>query len=273
MIVFPNCKINLGLHILQKRNDGFHNLETIFYPLPIQDGLEIIQNDTKEPSLEFTASGLPVDGALENNICYKAYYLLKQQFLQLPPIKMHLHKHIPMGAGLGGGSADGAYTLLILNKKFNLGLSESALIDLSLQLGSDAPFFIINKPAFASGRGEHLTPIDLDLSAYKFFIVNPKIHINTGWAFSQINPNDNRPSLKQLIQSPLTDWRELLTNDFEGPIAQRYPEIASIKDTLYQTGAIYAAMTGSGSTVYGIFNKDTDLRDLPFPEDYFVTEV
>ena len=273
MIVFPNCKINLGLHILQKRSDGFHDLETIFYPIPIQDALEIIPIDTKESELVFTASGLPVDGTLESNICYKAYHLLKRQFPQLPSIKMHLHKRIPMGAGLGGGSADGAYTLLALNKKFNLGLSESALIDLSLQLGSDAPFFIANKPAYATARGEQLAFIDLDLSMYRVFIVNPKIHINTAWAFNQITPNGNRPSLKQLIQSPLSEWKDWLMNDFEAPIFQAYPEIASIKKAFYRSGALYAAMTGSGSTVYGIFPKDAELTNLPFPDHYFVKEV
>lgn len=273
MIVFPNCKINLGLHILQKREDGFHDLETVFYPIPIQDALEIIQNDNREPDLTLTASGLSIDGESANNLCFKAYYLLKQQFPQLPAVRMHLHKVIPMGAGLGGGSADGTFTLQALNKKFNLGLSESALIDLSLKLGSDAPFFIVNQPCYATGRGERLSPFELDLSLYKMLIINPKIHINTGWAFSQIRPFADRVSLKELIQLPINEWEGRLINDFELPVSTLHPEIATIKEALYQHHAHYAAMSGSGSTVFGIFPKEANLSDLRFPEHYFVKEV
>ncbi len=185
MIVFPNCKLNLGLHILGKRPDGFHNLETVFYPLPIQDALEIIQHPSSNTDIEFSASGLPVDGNTTDNICVKAYHLLRQAFPDLPAVKMHLHKTIPMGAGLGGGSADGAFALTLLNKKFNLGLDEQALIGYALALGSDCPFFIKNTACYATGRGEVLEELQLDLSAYTFAIVNPGIHINTGWAFAQ----------------------------------------------------------------------------------------
>ena len=273
MIVFPNCKLNLGLHILRKRSDGFHNLETVFYPLPLQDALEVIQSEDKATPLLFTTSGLPVDGKPEDNICFKAYYLLRNRFPELPPVKMHLHKAIPMGAGLGGGSADGAYTLLLLNKKFSLDLSEGELIDYALQLGSDGPFFIVNQPCYATGRGEKMEPIQIDLSAYKFLIVNPGIHVNTGWAFRQITPATDRPSLKEQIQRPVAQWKDLLVNDFEAPVSTAHPEIASIRDTLYGHGAIYAAMSGSGSTVFGIFPKDADLQGLSFPSQYYVKEV
>jgi 4-diphosphocytidyl-2-C-methyl-D-erythritol kinase len=273
MIVFPNCKINLGLHILQKREDGFHDLETVFYPLPIQDALEIIQQDFSEPDLTFSATGLSIDGKSTNNLCYKAYSLLKQQFPELPAVRMHLHKIIPMGAGLGGGSADGAFTLRALNQKFNLGLTEPSLIELSLKLGSDAPFFIVNKPCHATGRGERLAPIELDLSAFKILIINPKIHINTGWAFSQIRPFAERVSLKELIQLPINEWKEKLINDFELPVSTLHPEISTIKDSLYQHKALYVAMSGSGSTVFGIFPKEANLSDIRFPEHYFVKEV
>lgn len=273
MIVFPNCKLNLGLHILQKRSDGFHDLETVFYPLPLQDALEIIQSDEKGASLQFTTSGLPVDGKAEDNICYKAYFLLKDRFPQLPAVKMHLHKVIPMGAGLGGGSADGAFTLLLLNKKFNLGLSENELIGYALQLGSDAPFFIVNNPCFATGRGEKMEPVNLDLSAYKFLIVNPGIHINTGWAFRQITPQSGRPSLKEKIVLPVEQWKEHITNDFEAPVAAAHPEIYTLKEELYRHGAAYAAMSGSGSTMFGLFRKDADVRNLRFPAHYLVKEV
>ncbi|HEY1114554.1 MAG TPA: 4-(cytidine 5'-diphospho)-2-C-methyl-D-erythritol kinase [Chitinophagaceae bacterium] len=273
MIVFPNCKLNLGLHILRKRSDGFHDLETVFYPLPLQDALEIVQSEDKTSPLLFTTSGLPVDGIPEDNICYKAYHLLKECFPQLPPVKMHLHKSIPMGAGLGGGSADGAFTLHLLNKKFNLGLNERELTDLALQLGSDAPFFILNQPCYATGRGEKMEPLQLDLSAYKILIVNPGIHINTGWAFRQIVPTADRPSLKDRICQPVEQWKDLITNDFESPVSAIHPEIGAIKEALYSHGATYAAMSGSGSTVFGLFPKTADFQGLSFPTPYFVKEV
>lgn len=269
MIVFPNCKINLGLHILQKRADGFHDLETVFYSIALQDALEIIQHPAPSTDVEFSATGLPVDGSLSDNSCVKAYHLLKKNFPQLPAIKMHLHKTIPMGAGLGGGSADGAFTLILLNKKFNLGISEEGLIEYALQLGSDCPFFIKNTPCYAAGRGEVLQAIELNLSHFKFIIVHPGIHINTGWAFSQIVPSAGKPSFKELIQQPIEQWKDVLQNDFEEAVFPHHPEIKMIKETLYQNGAVYASMAGSGSTVFGIFQKETDLKPS-FPAHYFV---
>jgi len=272
MIVFPNCKINLGLHILQKRNDGFHDLETIFYPISLQDALEIIQHPHPSTGIEFSTSGLKVDGNISDNICIKAYHLLKKDFPELPAIKMHLHKTIPMGAGLGGGSADGAFTLTLLNKKFNLGLNEEALIKYALELGSDCPFFINNTPCYATGRGEVLESLALDLSAYRFVIVNPQIHINTGWAFSQIIPSSTRSFLKEIIRIPIEQWKDDLKNDFEKPVCEKYPEINECKTALYKAGALYASMTGSGSTIYGIFKKDA-APQLNFPAQYFVKIV
>lgn len=272
MIIYPNSKINLGLHILQKRTDGFHNLETIFYPLPLQDALEIIQHPSYHSSeIEFTTSGLPIDADNENNICVKAFQLLKKDFPQLPSVKMHLHKVIPAGAGLGGGSSDGAFTLLLVNEKFNLGLSEAQLINYASQLGSDCPFFIKNKPCFASGRGEILEAIDLNLSNCKIVLVNPSIHINTAWAFSQIKSNQERISLKEIIRSPVKDWKDVLKNDFEEAVFQKFPEIKTIKENLYQQGAVYASMSGSGSTVYGFFEKNILVRSS-FPGHYFIKE-
>jgi len=273
VIAFPNCKINLGLHILQKRADGFHDLETVFYPIALQDGLEIIQNDSSlQKDIEFTNSGLTIDAQAEDNICVKAYHVLKKNFPQLPPVKMHLHKVIPSGAGLGGGSADGAFALVLLNKKFRLELNEQQLIQYALQLGSDCPFFIINKPAFAEGRGEHLQPINLDLSAFQFVLINPKIHINTGWAFSQITPNRKRELLKKIVDLPVSEWKKYLKNDFEQAVFSHYPEIKAIKDQLYEQGAVYASMSGSGSTVYGLFEKITHPQ-LDFPSYYFVKSI
>lgn len=253
MVSFPNCKINLGLQILRKRPDGFHDLQTVFYPIPLTDALEIIQTDEKKTTLSL--SGLSIDAKEEDNISIKAYQILKKDFSNLPAIKLHLHKVIPSGAGLGGGSADGAFTLLLLNQKFNLGLTEEQLINYALQLGSDCPFFIKNKPCFAKGRGEDMEAIDLDLSSYKIALVNPRIHVATGWAFSQLTPNDQRPSLKNIIQQPVEIWKEQLINDFEPAIFKQYPEIEKIKTSLYEQGAVYASMTGTGSTVFAFFKK------------------
>lgn len=271
MIVFPNCKINLGLRILRKRSDGYHDLETVFYPLPFYDILEAIPSPEDDSELSFSTSGSPIAGN-GKNLCVKAYDLLKKYHPTLPVAKIHLHKAILSGAGLGGGSADGAFTLKLLNEKFGLQLTKNQLIDYALQLGSDCPFFIINKPAFAEGRGEILEPVQLDLSAYKFIIVNPAIHINTAKAFDGITPALPTKSLKEIIQQPIESWRHDLINDFENTIFPQYPEIGATKDKLYDSGAVYASMSGSGSTVYGIFKKDT-VVDHRFASHYFLKEL
>ncbi len=271
MIVFPNCKINLGLNILHKREDGFHDIETVFYPVQFTDALEVITKSQNDP-VEFTGTGLVVDGKEDDNICIKAYRLLKKDFPQLPAVKIHLHKAIPMGAGLGGGSADAAFMLKLLNSKFNLNLSASRLINYSLQLGSDCPFFIHNKPCFATGRGEVLEELSLDLSSYKIVLINPGIHINTGWAFSQVTCAPVKRSVKEIIQQPVETWMAVLKNDFEGPVFSAHPEIKEIKEALYQQGAVYVAMSGSGSTVFGIFS--TPIPGSLFPgSNYFVKTI
>jgi len=272
LLSFPNCKINLGLNILSKREDGFHNIATAFYPLHITDAIEIIPAHSNAVSINFTSSGLTIDGNMEDNICIKAYHLLKKYFPQLPAINMHLHKSIPLGAGLGGGSADGAFTLQLLTTKFKLNLSAEQLIQYALQLGSDCPFFIRNEPCFATSRGETLTPIGLDLSGYQIIIVHPGIHINTGWAFSQITPALPKRSIESIIRQPIATWRSDLVNDFEIPVFEKYPVIKEIKETLYQNGAVYAAMSGSGSSVFGIYAKGK-LPAIPFPTGYFVRSV
>lgn len=269
MIVFPNCKINLGLHILRKRTDGFHDLETVFYPLALQDALEIVQNNPPFSDIEFSTSGLKIDSANEENICFKAFWLMKNDFPELPAIKMHLHKVIPSGAGLGGGSSDGAFTLSLLTKKFNLGLSEDQLINYALQLGSDCPFFIINKPCFATSRGEKLEEIEFNLSNYKIVLINPGIHVHTGKAFSKTTPSDQRTSIKEIIQKPIKEWKDVLKNDFEETVFNDHPEIKTIKENLYNKGAVYASMSGSGSSVYGLFEKNAQLQ-FDFPSHYFV---
>ena len=274
MIVFPNSKINLGLNIVHKRNDGYHNLETIFYPLPLTDILEITEYKQPERTftIPFSTSGLAIEGDSSTNLCLKAYKLLKKRFHQLPHIQMHLHKVIPSGAGLGGGSADAAFTLKLLNSKFDLGLTTAQLIKYALLLGSDCPFFIINKPCFGTGRGEQLEEIPIELSPYKFLIINPGIHVNTGRAFLNIVPTQPQRSIKDIILGPVERWKDELFNDFEKTTFKQHPEIADIKDQLYVAGATYASMSGSGSTIYGIFPKQEKLQ-LSFPSHYFIREL
>ncbi len=272
MVVFPNCKINLGLHITSKRTDGFHNLETIFFPVAIHYCLEIIYANKTE-STHFSQTGLNIDTTSDNNLCVKAYHLLKKDFPLLPSIQIHLHKTIPMGAGLGGGSADGAFALKLMNDQFHLHLSDDELIHYALQLGSDCPFFIINKPCFASSRGEILTPITLTgLTAYQLLIVNPGIHISTAWAFANIKPKQPLQSLKEVIQQPVDTWKQLLFNDFEVPVLQQFPELKQLKEVLYQSGAAYVSMSGSGSTFFAFF-KNNIPENLSLPAHYFIKMV
>jgi len=288
LLVFPICKINLGLKIISKREDGYHNLETIFYPVPIHDAVEVITNNgsgyqqtvteniTAEAAhkVSLSTSGLVVAGETQNNLCVKAYELLKKDFPSLPPIEMHLHKAIPMGAGLGGGSADGAFTLTLLNKKYQLRLTIPQLQTYALQLGSDCPFFISNQPCIAYGRGEILHPLPVDLSEYQLAIINPGIHINTGWAFSQLSlataykENELTTSiLVEILQQPIGEWKHKLVNDFEVPVFKQHPILKEIKEKLYHLGALYASMTGSGSTLFGLFKKGEKMH-VSMPETY-----
>ncbi len=273
MVVFPNCKINLGLNIINKRADGFHNLETCFLPVPITDALEIIPSNNQTNPVEFTCTGLPVAGNPDDNLCVKAYWLLKNKYPALPAVKIHLLKAIPMGAGLGGGSADGAFTLMLLNNKFRLGITDEQVQEYALQLGSDCPFFVVNKPALAEQRGEKLQPVALNLNGYKLFLINPGIHINTGWAFSQIKPGLPAKSIHNIIQQPVATWKDELVNDFEQPVINNYPQLGVLKELLYSQGAIYASMSGSGSTFYGIFNSNAEVDHNIFPVEYFTKQV
>lgn len=257
MLKFPNCKINIGLNVTSKRDDGFHNIETIFYPLPWCDVLEIIPLrgvHSKTDTLHL--SGLTVPGANEDNICLKAATILRLDYPEISPLVIHLHKTIPSGAGLGGGSADGAFTLTLLNRIFELKLSATQLTEYALRLGSDCPFFIYNSACFATGRGEIVKPVSLDLSAYSIVLINPGIHINTGWAFSQLTPQKPSQILIDLIKQPVSKWKNFIINDFEAPVLKQYPQVAAIKDEMYTNGALFASMTGTGSTVYGIFEKN-----------------
>jgi 4-diphosphocytidyl-2-C-methyl-D-erythritol kinase len=254
MVVFPNSKINIGLNILDKRADSFHNLETVFVPLPLKDSLEIIRAKENTGAVVFSQTGMAVDGNTTDNLCVKAYHLLKKDFPELPAVQMHLHKAIPMGAGLGGGSADAAFTLQLLNSKFGLNLSTDKLLSYALALGSDCPFFILNKPSFATGRGEILQPVSLSLTGYHLVLINPGIHVNTGWAFSQLAKEDRvSKNLYHYITQPVQTWRHTISNDFEKPVFAAHPVLQEIKEMLYSKGAVYAAMSGSGSTLFGLF--------------------
>ncbi len=262
MISFPNCKINLGLYIVEKRVDGFHNLETIFYPIPICDALESVRDQgAKLPQLHL--SGLPVPGDVTENLCLKAWHILRADFPQLPAVQMHLHKLIPMGAGLGGGSSDGAAALALLNGQFNLGLTIEQLAAYALRLGSDCPFFILNRPAFATGRGEQLSIVDLDLSVFDIVVIYPGVHISTALAFSGITPTPAINHLPDIIRQPVSTWKDNMHNVFEPVAIGAYPQLAAIKIWLYENGALYASMTGTGAAFYGIFPKHTVLPAVP----------
>ena len=257
MIIFPTAKINIGLNIIERRADGYHNLETIFYPVEIKDALEIIESD----KLSFESSGLEIPGRIEDNLCMKGYHLLKKDF-DLPPIKIHLHKHIPIGAGLGGGSADAAFFIRLLNQNFNLNLNDEQMMEYARKLGADCAFFIRNKPVFAFDKGEEFEPIKLDLSNYKIVVVMPPVHVSTAEAYGGVKPALVKDSLMELITLPVNEWRSHIKNDFEASIFKNHPAIRGVKASLYEAGALYASMSGSGSSVFGIFESTPDLSEL-----------
>jgi len=251
VIAFPNAKINLGLNITAKRSDGYHNLETVFYPIALNDVLEIIPAE----EIKLQSSGLPVEGDQANNLCVQAYLALKEKFPAVSSVAIYLHKHIPPGAGLGGGSSDAAFMLQLLCRKFSLDLSSEALSDIAAGLGSDCPFFIQNKPCLGQGRGELLRPVSLNLENYSIVLVHSGINISTAWAFGRIKPAIPAKSVLEIVSQPVETWKNELINDFEGPVFREYPELGELKEMLYRSGAIYASMTGSGSSLYGIFDR------------------
>lgn len=265
MIAFPNAKINIGLNIIARRPDGYHDLETVFYPVKINDVLEVIEAG----ELSFESSGLDIPGDMEDNLCVKGYYLLKKDF-DLPPVKIHLHKNIPIGAGLGGGSADAGFFIKLMNDKFALGLNDDMMENYARQLGADCAFFIRNKPVFAFEKGDEFEPINLDLSNYKIVLVMPDEHISTAEAYRGVKPAPVRDSLYDVIKTPLTAWRGHIKNDFEGHIFRDHPVIRGVKAELYEHGAIYASMSGSGASVFGIFEETPNLNAMK--ENYKVFE-
>jgi 4-diphosphocytidyl-2-C-methyl-D-erythritol kinase len=262
MVVFPNSKINIGLNIINKRPDGFHNIESCFYPVGWADILEIIPADT----FAFTSSGIEIPGEVAGNLCVKAYQFLQKDY-NLPPVNIHLHKAIPIGAGLGGGSADGAFTIKLLNQVFELHLTSAQMQDYARRLGSDCAFFIENTPVYCYGKGDQFSNISLDLSNYYIVLVNPQIHVGTAEAYAGIIPEAPEKNVWEILQLPIEQWKGYLANDFEKSIFAKYPEVKALKETLYTQGALYASMSGSGSTVYGIFDKEIQVKQL-FPEHY-----
>jgi len=257
MICFPNGKINLGLRVLSKRKDGFHNIETILYPIPLSDALEFLPAN----SFQMKVSGFPLDGKTEDNIVFKAWELLHKKF-KIPPLRIHLHKAIPTGSGLGGGSSDAAFFMQEVNKFFKLGIGQQELKKLLVQLGSDCPFFIDNKPSLASRRGEVLQPVKVSLTGKYLLVIKPKTSISTREAYHLVKPKKPKTNLSEIILEPIEQWKDLLKNDFEETLVETYPEILEIKNDLYQQGAVYASMSGSGSAVFGIFNNKPDLKNI-----------
>ena len=262
MICFPNAKINIGLNVIEKRNDGFHNIESVFLPVKLCDVLEFIEiKKAKKNSSVLKISGIPIEGDNQNNLCMKAYNLLAKDF-DLPKMKIHLHKIIPMQAGLGGGSADAAFLLKSINAKYNLGLTIKELKKYASAIGSDCSFFIENKAAFASGKGDILELVNLNLANKYITIIKPNINISTPEAYSGISPQKPKNSLKELIQLPIKEWKHKIHNDFEDRIFAKFEYLKEIKTQLYNLGADYAAMSGSGSAIYGIFEKKTKIEKL-----------
>lgn len=267
MITFPNAKINLGLHIIEKRPDGYHNLETIFYPIPLEDALEvtILNDSTRKFSLH--QSGMEITGAPETNLVVKAYKLLDDKF-HLPSIEIYLYKTIPSGAGLGGGSADAAFMLKLLNDKFKLNLSNETLEEYAAMLGADCAFFINNAPTFAEGIGNRFSPISLSLKGYQLVLIKPDIFVSTREAFAHIRPHRPEYSLKEAINRPVSEWKSYLINDFEESVFPQHPAIGKIKEDLYREGALYASMSGSGSSVFGLFHPSALLPELIYEKAF-----
>mgnify|MGYP001237224398 CR=1 FL=1 len=258
MIVFPNAKINVGLRITSKRPDGFHELESVFYPVNWKDVLEVNESE----KLSFVSTGIEIPGKGSNNLCVKAFELIKEAY-DIPNVKIHLHKNIPIGAGMGGGSSDGAFMIKALNKLFKLKLSLDKQIELASKLGSDCPFFILNKPCYVEGVGNIMKPFDISLKGFKVILVYPKLHIDTSWAYAQIIPEKSESNWQKELFKPVKDWKAI-KNDFEITIFDREPVIENIKKKLYAQGAYYASMSGSGSTVFAIFDREKVVDLSPY---------
>ena len=269
MINFPIAKINLGLNVVEKRPDGYHNLQTVFYPVPIKDALEVQVMDEAFPSdydCDLKVTNITIEGDEQRNLVVRAYQLLKQDFPALPRIHTHLWKGIPTQAGMGGGSSDCAYMLLLLNQHFHLGLTDEQLMQYAAKLGADCAFFILSRPCYAEGIGEKLQPIDLSLSGYHIAVVRPDIPVPTKEAFSRIHPHFPAQNCRETVMQPVETWRDALINDFEESVFALHPEIGAIKQQLYDMGATYAAMSGSGSALFGLFKESPGSLGQAFPD-------
>lgn len=265
MITYPNAKINIGLSITERRPDGYHNIESVFYPINLQDAVEIKTIEGEEPQggYKLKVSGTILDGTPDDNLVVKAYQLLRKDF-NFPAQKIHLYKHIPVGAGLGGGSSDAAAIIKMLNEKFALGLTSEQMQNYAVQIGADCPFFINNTPVFATGIGNIFTPIEFSLHGKTIILVKPDIFVSTRDAYALVKPSPAAIPLTEAIKQPISEWKQIITNDFEKSVFAKYPEIAAIKDKLYDMGALYASMSGSGSAVYGIFDSPIEYADEIF---------
>ncbi|WP_231465207.1 4-(cytidine 5'-diphospho)-2-C-methyl-D-erythritol kinase [Pedobacter sp. Leaf132] len=257
MLSFPNAKINLGLHITEKRSDGYHNLETVFYPIQIKDAVEIVDADITTCKIH----GIDIPGDANNNLCVQAYNLIKADYA-IPAQQINLMKNIPVGAGLGGGSADCAFVIKLINDKFDLKLSNNQMEDYARKLGADCAFFIQNKPVYAFNKGDEFEKCEIDLSAWFKVLVKPPVHVSTADAYALVKPQKPLQSLKEIIHLPLTTWKSKVINDFESSVFAKYPQIHQIKTSLYDAGATFALMSGSGSSVFAIFNQPVKLPEL-----------
>ncbi len=257
MLVFPNAKINIGLNIVEKRQDGFHNIESCFYPVDWSDALEILPAE----QFSFQSDGIDIPGDVLNNLCAKAYQMLAADYT-FPTVNIHLLKAVPIGAGLGGGSSDAAFTIKALNDLFSLNISLEKQLDYARRLGSDCAFFIENKPLYCFEKGDRFEEISLSLAGKWIVLVNPGLHISTVEAYSGVKPRESGADLRVLLKQPLPEWKATVKNDFEESLFPKYLVLKKIKEKLYEKGAVYAAMSGSGSTLYGIFEEERDLSSI-----------
>lgn len=265
MISYPKSKINLGLHVTEKRSDGYHNIETVFYSVDWTDILEIVPGPKHSRGIEIHISGLRVHGKHNDNLIVKAYNQLCADYA-LDAVKVYMHKQVPMGAGLGGGSADAAAMLRSLNEIFQLKISVAELEQRAAKLGADCAFFIEGKPVYATGTGTEFAPCSLNLNGWHIYIIHPGIHVGTAEAYSGVVPKKSEVSIPEILSCPVEEWKHSLRNDFEISVFAKFEEIAAVKENLYKHGAVYAAMSGSGSAVYGLFREKP--AQLNLPENY-----
>lgn len=270
MLTFPNAKLNLGLYVTARRPDGYHELETVFLPLPWADVLEVLPAPKGQLAADLTLTGRPIPGDVASNLCLQAYELLKVDFPGLPAAQMQLHKIVPIGAGLGGGSADAAFALRAIGEVFGLNLSIGQLEGYARRLGADCAFFIQHTPRLARGKGDEFEPIELNISGTACVVVYPGLHISTAQAFAGIVPRAPAYPLRAALARPMREWRATVSNDFEASLAPTHPVLARIKQQLYAAGATYASLSGSGSAVYGLFAEAAEAPTLPWPAGYLV---